>query len=106
MRTFSRLTAMALLMGLLAVPAAEARTHIYVRIGPPAPIVEQRIVAPAPDYVWQPGYHRWASNSYVWVPGTWARPPYRRAHWVEGHWVHTRHGYYWEQGYWARGRRY
>src|SRR5438132_8482891 len=34
--------------------------------------------------------------------GTWVAPPYANARWVEGHWVQSRHGYYWRPGHWVR----
>ena len=42
--------------------SADASTRVYVRIGPPAPIVETRVVAPGPGYVWVGGYHTWAGR--------------------------------------------
>jgi len=44
---------------LAATPAcAASRSRVYVRVGPPAPIVETRVIAPGPGYAWIPGYHR------------------------------------------------
>jgi hypothetical protein len=84
-----------------ASPAcATPRGRLYVRVGPPAPIVETRIVAPGPGYVWVPGYHRWSGSAYVWVPGRWDRPPRARAAWVPGRWVHERRGWYFVEGHW------
>jgi hypothetical protein len=94
-------------IGILAVlgfipasPAAAAR--VYVRVGPPAAVVEVRPAAPGAAYVWVPGYHRWDGAAYVWVPGAWAVPPAARYHaWVPGHWVHhASHGWYWVDGHW------
>jgi len=80
--------------------AAAPRGRVYVRVGPPAPIVERRIVAPGPGYVWVEGYHRWDGNRFVWVGGRWERPPRSRAVWVPGHWNHDGRGYYWVDGRW------
>jgi len=81
--------------------AAPARGRLYVRVGPPAPIVETRIVAPGPGYVWIPGYHSWNGAAYVWVPGRWDRPPRARARWVPGRWVNEgRRGWYFVEGHW------
>jgi hypothetical protein len=41
--------------------------------------------------VWTPGYQRWEGGRYVWVPGSWARPPHAGAVWGPRHWV-KRHG--------------
>ncbi|SRR5258708_9255152 len=102
MRTVSRFASLAILMGMLAVPVAEARTRIFVNIGPPPLVVEQPYAAPSVGYVWQPGYHYWSGNGYVWVHGAWARPPYRRSHWTSGRWAYERRGYYWMPGHWTR----
>ena len=73
---------------------------VYVKIAPPAPIVETRVVAPGPGYVWVGGYHRWDGHAYIWVPGRWALPPRHRTVWVAGHWAHGHHGYWWKEGHW------
>ena len=54
-----------------ACASAAPRNRVYVRIGPPAPIVERRIVAPGPGYVWIPGFHSWDGRAYLWRPGRW-----------------------------------
>jgi hypothetical protein len=87
----------------VSVPCASAATsaRVYVSIGPPAPVVETRVVAPGPGYVWVPGYHRWDSRAYVWVPGRWVRPPHAHAAWVPARWVHEgHHGWYLKNGHW------
>ena len=74
--------------------------RMYVRVGPPAPIVEARVAAPGPGFVWIEGYHRWDGRAYVWTPGRWERPPRARAVWVAPHWVNDRHGWYFVEGRW------
>jgi hypothetical protein len=92
---------LALLVGTLATSAcATPRGRLYVRVGPPAPIVEARIVAPGPGYVWVPGYHTWSGSAYVWVPGRWNRPPRARAVWVPARWARDRRGWYFVEGHW------
>ena len=76
------------------------RNVVYVPTGPPPLVVENRVVAPGPGYVWVQGYHAWNGNAYVWTPGRWERLPEGRRGWVPGHWVHTRHGWYWVEGHW------
>jgi hypothetical protein len=81
--------------------AAEARTRVYVRVGPPAPVVEVRATAPGRGYVWVGGYHHWNGRAYVWTAGRWVRPPRARAVWVAPHWSHDRrHGWYFVAGRW------
>jgi YXWGXW repeat-containing protein len=83
---------------LIASPALAAR--VYIKIAPPAPIAEVRVVAPGPGHVWIPGFHRWDGRAYIWVPGRWDLPPRPGVVWVTGHWRHHRHGWYWVEGRW------
>ena len=85
----------------LGAGTASAATRVYVRVAPPPPVVETRIVAPRPGMVWVPGYHRWNGSAYVWVGGVWMRPPRVHAAWVPARWVHDhRRGWYVVQGHW------
>jgi len=80
---------------------ASPRGRVYVRVGPPAPIVETRVVAPGPGYVWLPGFYSWNGAVYAWRPGRWERAPRPRAVWVPGRWVREgRHGWYFVEGHW------
>jgi hypothetical protein len=79
---------------------APPRGAVFVRIPPPAAVVEVRGSAPGPDFVWIAGYHAWRGGAYVWVPGRWDRGPHPRAVWVEGRWRHHRDGWYWVEGHW------
>lgn len=88
------------LAGFLEVSAAQAAPRVYVRVAPPAPIVEVVPVAPSPRHVWVGGYHRWDGRAYVWVPGRHILPPRPRAVWVPGHWARHRRGHYWVEGHW------
>src|SRR5437763_290908 len=58
MRNYLPLVALVALTLAPASPAA-AGARVYVRIGPPVPVVETRVVAPSPRHVWIGGYHRW-----------------------------------------------
>lgn len=80
--------------------ASAGAVPVYVKIAPPAPVVETRVVAPGPGYVWVGGYHRWDGHADVWVPGSWVVPPHPHTHWVPGHWAHGHHGYWWKAGHW------
>ena len=73
---------------------------VYVAAGPPAAQVEVLAVAPGPEYVWIPGYHRWDGVHYVWVGGTWERRPHANASWQPGTWRHHTQGWYWTEGRW------
>ena len=92
------LAAAVLAGNLLAGRAAAA--EVYVKIAPPAPRVEVKVVSPGTGYVWVGGYHRWSGTAYVWVPGRWALPPRPGAVWVPGHWKSTPSGWLWRPGHW------
>lgn len=88
------------LAGALAAAPAFGVPRVYIRVAPPAPITEVRVVAPSPRHVWIPGFHRWDGRVYVWVPGRWELPPRAGVVWVGGHWRHTRRGWFWVEGHW------
>jgi YXWGXW repeat-containing protein len=86
---------------LIESACAAPRGRMYVVVAPPPPpMVEARIVAPGPGYIWVAGYHRWDGRAYVWMPGTWVRPPHSRARWVPAHWERERRGWYFVEGHW------
>jgi hypothetical protein len=88
------------LLGSAACAAAAPAGRFYLRVGPPAPIAERRVIAPGPGYVWQPGFYRWEGRRYTWVAGRWDRPPRAHARWVPAHWAHDHRGWYLVQGSW------
>ncbi len=97
----SVLSAVALTLVLGTSTACAARAgRLYVRVGPPAPVVAVRPVSPGPRYAWTAGYYRWSGRTYVWVPGRWVLAPRPRAVWVPGRWRHDRHGWYFVEGRW------
>jgi hypothetical protein len=101
---YGRTVAAALMMSAtIAVSSACAspRGRVYVRVAPPGPLVETRVVAPGPGYLWLPGFYRWNGGAYAWVPGRWERAPRPRAVWVPGRWVRERRrGWYFVDGHW------
>ncbi|HEY2859662.1 MAG TPA: hypothetical protein VGJ21_14680 [Terracidiphilus sp.] len=87
------------LLGITLFPVV-SQAQIYVRVGPPAPIVERRPPPPGPEFVWIAGYHRWDGNRYVWTAGRWDRPPHPHAVWVPHRWVHHDRGWVMVEGHW------
>ncbi len=67
---------------------------------PPIPVYDQPY-APAPNYIWQPGYWAWGSYGYYWVPGTWVQAPQAGYLWTPGYWAWNNGRYGWNGGYWA-----
>ncbi len=90
---------LAALLAFTLLPAASI-AQVYVRIGPPPPVVERRGPPPDRGYVWVSGYHRWDDGRYVWVPGHWDRPPHPHARWERHHWVHRHGGWVLIDGHW------
>jgi hypothetical protein len=89
----------ALTLTMAMVPVA-SQAQVAIRIGPPAPIVEERGVPPEPGFVWIDGYHRWDGDHYVWVHGHWERPPHPHAHWVAHRWEHQHGEWVLVEGHW------
>ncbi|HLK69812.1 MAG TPA: YXWGXW repeat-containing protein [Bryobacteraceae bacterium] len=85
--------------GVLAGSSAMA-AEVIIRVAPPRPIVETRVVRPGPGYIWIGGYHRWDGGRYVWVPGRWELPPRAHAHWVAHRYVHRNGGWVFVEGRW------
>jgi hypothetical protein len=94
-----RKLALAALLGLSLLPAA-ANAQVYVRVGPPAPVVEHPGPPPGAGFVWIAGYHRWDGAHYVWVPGHYDRAPHPGARWVPHRWVHRHDGWVLVEGHW------
>jgi S1-C subfamily serine protease len=96
MRTILPATLLAIAIGFGSVQAQE----VVVRVRPPREVVETRVAAPGPGYVWIGGYHQWNGNAYVWAPGRWEQPPRPHAVWVRHRWVHRHGGYVLVEGHW------
>jgi hypothetical protein len=94
----SVLASLAIILG-LAVNTAPASAQVYIRVGPPAPVVERYGRPPHRGYVWVAGHQQWNGRRYVWVAGSWTAPRPGRA-WVAGHYRHDPRGYVWVAGYW------
>ncbi len=72
----------------------------YVQMAPPQAPYEEIGVAPAPEYIWIPGYHVWQGGTYVWISGRWEARPHAHARWHPGRWQHNSHGWFWIDGRW------
>ncbi len=78
----------------------------YVAFAPPAPIVEARVMAPGPGFVWVSGFYQWNGGGYMWVPGRWERPPRPYARWVPGRWEQRgNRGWRFREGHWREHER-
>ncbi len=80
----------------------------------PAPKPETRGQAPSKDAVWISGFWNLQGNpqtspraGWTWIPGRWATPPFRGAHYVPAHWGwsdsdHSDRWWSWIPGHWSR----
>jgi hypothetical protein len=67
---------------------------------PPLPTYQQP-EAPAPNYLWTPGYWSYAPVGYYWVPGAWVLAPYPGALWTPGYWAFYGNSYRFYRGFWG-----
>lgn len=108
-RTKRRVARWAMLAVLLGAPAlalppavqAEVNIGIGVTIAPPALPVYAQPPAPAPGYIWTPGYWAWGPDGYYWVDGVWLLPPAVDMLWTPGWWGWSDGYYRWHGGYWG-----
>src|SRR5207253_4430565 len=87
----------------VALPLASsfAAVGVSINIAPPVlPVVEQP-PAPAPGYIWTPGYWGWATGGYYWVPGVWVAPPRVGLLWTPAWWGWRNGVYVFHRGYWG-----
>jgi hypothetical protein len=67
---------------------------------PPLPTYQQP-EAPAPNYLWTPGYWGYSPVGYYWVPGAWVFAPYPGALWTPAYWGFFGNRYRFYRGYWG-----
>jgi hypothetical protein len=72
-----------------------------VEYPPPAPLLEQRPLPPAPSYTWIGGYWSWGMSSWLWAPGYWCAPRYGY-NYIPGSWYWANNYWYYGPGGWAR----
>ncbi len=68
---------------------------------PPLPVYDQP-PAPAPNYLWTPGYWNYGPGGYYWVPGAWVAAPFAGALWTPGYWGVWHRHYGFHPGFWGR----
>lgn len=83
--------------------SAQDEVSILAPESPPPVRVERVLTAPAPGYIWAPGYWYWYRGGYVWISGEWL-PPRVGYVYVGPRWAHTYNGWAFSSGGWsARG---
>ena len=85
---------------LTAVGCGRGYVGVYARTAPPPVRVETYGPAPGPGDIWINGYWGYRTNSYVWIPGRWDRPPRGLRRWEDGRWERRGDRYRWQDGRW------
>jgi hypothetical protein len=67
---------------------------------PPVLRVEAFGARPDPSFAWTPGYYAHREGAYVWVPGSWSRPPLPGLGWVEPRYVGFGKRFFFQPGRW------
>ncbi len=80
---------------------SSAAVFVSVNIAPPPLVAYEQPPAPAPGYIWTPGYWAYGDDGYYWVPGTWVLAPFVGALWTPGYWGWHDGGFVWYEGYWG-----
>jgi len=106
MKKIMHYASMFLLMGMFFLPVrGNAGVRVHVRIGPPA-IRTVAVVKPYRPYkraVWVNGHYVYRGGRYVYVKGYWVKPRPNYVY-VQPRWKKTRRGYYFVPGHWVRVR--
>jgi hypothetical protein len=80
---------------------------LEIRIGrqaPPRIRHERRTRRPERNAVWIRGFWHWEGDNWVWIPGRWAVPEGRHAHWVAPRYRREYGGWRYEPGHWSNQR--
>jgi hypothetical protein len=84
----------------LWAPRGYQRDAVVINEGPPVLRVEVMGVSPGVDFAWRPGYYNFHSGSYLWVGGSWDRPPVVGLGWVEPRYIGVFGHYTFQPGRW------
>lgn len=97
---FIALATAAVSVGCLGPPYVQGGLAIVVDVGPPAIHPEVRVLAPGPEFLWVPGYWDWSERNWLWVSGSWQRPPHAGARWAAPRYRHRAGRWSYYRGHW------
>jgi len=80
-------------------PVTTTEQEVVVAGAPPAPLVEEYVLAPGPGFIWIGGAWIWRGH-WEWEHGRWARPPHRGAVWMPHHYVNRGGAHVFIRGGW------
>ncbi|MBV8900603.1 MAG: YXWGXW repeat-containing protein [Verrucomicrobia bacterium] len=84
-----------------ALTITPGRAQVFVRVAPPAPIVEPGPPRPpGPGYVWVAGHWHWNGYRWVWRHGHYVLRPRGRGEWVPAHYDRRPGGWVYVPGHW------
>lgn len=72
---------------------------VVVNGPPPAPVAEERSLAPGPAAAWVAGYWHWTGMHYAWIPGHWENAPPGQT-WAAPQYTSRDGAYVYEPGGW------
>jgi hypothetical protein len=88
--------------GCVATAQSPPPRGVVVSGPPPAPLTEDRPMAPRQGAVWVAGYWHWTGMQYAWIPGHWESGP-PGATWSAPRYVSSDGSYFYEAGGWRGG---
>jgi hypothetical protein len=92
-------------------PRGFVREEAIIDLAPPPLRVEVMSARPDPAFFWTPGYYAYRERAYVWIGGSWMRPPVVGLGWIEPRYVGFGPHFFFQPGRWdfapaARGTCY
>jgi hypothetical protein len=95
------LTLVTLAVSFFVLTITPGSAQVFVRVAPPAPIVEPGPPPPpGPGYVWVAGHWHWNGERWVWRHGHYVLRPRHYGAWVPPHYDRRDGGWVYVPGHW------